>query len=472
MSTATWSTSDVVVIGAGLAGLAAARHLVACGVDRVLVVDGRHEPGGKCVQRPIRDHLADCGAGWTAAGQHHIKKLAAEVGVDSYPTEVEGGKTIRLVDGAVSYLDPGSWGVSDQVLREIDRIFAELERLCQRVPAARPWEAEDADELDAMTVDSWIRNRTADAAARAAALHYFDSAVVPPRQMSMLSAVAFIASCGGLAGLETEADELFAGGAAQIPRSVAEELSDRVRLDWPVTELNWSDGRVAIGGPRGSLNAQRVIVAMSPADARRITYRPGLSTMREMLHKGWVQSSLIKTNVVYDRPFWRTAAEDRPVITGWASSDSGCPRVVLDATPAGARPGVLAAFTYIEGEQEPFAIPHEVLNDQAARQRLLMDNLVEMYGPEAGHPVAVQETHWGHEPYIAGCLGFAPPGVLIQCGTALRDPVGPIHWAGAESAEVWINHLSGAVQSGIRAATEIIEVLNNPAGAAAPKESM
>jgi monoamine oxidase len=157
-----------------------------------------------------------------------------------------------------------------------------------------------------------------------------------------------------------------------------------------------------------------------------------------------------------DRPFWRAATTDRPAITGWVSSDSGCPRVVLDATPAGDQVGVLAAFTYIEGEREPFAIPHAVLDDRAARQRLMLDNLALMYGSEAAHPVAVQETHWGHEPYVAGCLGSAPPGLLTQCGAALRDPVGPIHWAGAESAEVWINHLSGAVQSGIRAAIEVI----------------
>jgi monoamine oxidase len=457
---ATNNRADVVVIGAGLAGLAAARHLVSLGLDDILVIDGRSEPGGKCVQRTIHGHLVDCGAGWTAAAQHHIKELAADVGVATYPTEVHGGQTIRLTNGTVRYLDPEQSGVSGDAQRDLDRIFAELDRLRRQVPPARPWDAEDADELDAVTVDGWIRRQTADAEARAVARHYFDSSVVPPRQMSLLSAVTFVASCGGVAGLETEADELFVGGAAQIPRRVAAEFGGRVLLDWPATEVSWSNRTVTVNGPRGSLEAQRMIVAMSPADARRIAFSPGLSTARELLHKGWVQSSLIKTNVVYDRPFWRAATTDRPAITGWVSSDSGCPRVVLDATPADAQVGVLAAFTYIEGEREPFAIPHGVLDDRAARRRLLLDNLVLMYGPEAAHPVAVQETHWGHEPYVAGCLGAAQPGLLTQCGAALRDPVGPIHWAGAESAEVWINHLSGAVQSGIRAATEVIGALD------------
>jgi monoamine oxidase len=456
--------TDVVVIGAGLAGLAAARHLVAHGVD-VIVLDGRDEPGGKCVQRPVRHHLADCGGGWTAPGQHHLKALAAEVGVDTHPTAVEGGRTIRLIDGTVRYLPAGEHGLPAAARREIEGVFAELERLCAQVPPGRPWDAAAARELDALTTDAWIHSRTTDPHARAAVLHYFGTAVVPPRQLSLLSAVAFVASCGGVDGLATEADELFVGGAAQVPRRVADELGDRVRLGWPVTRITWSDGRVEADGPRGPVTGQRAVVAMSPAEAVRIAFRPGLPTKRDLLQKGWVQSSLIKTNLVYDRPFWRSPDGERPAITGWTSSDAGCPRVVLDATPADAGCGVLAAFTFLEGEHEPFAVPHDVLDDPDARRRLLLDNLVLMYGPEAGSPLGVQETHWGHEPYVAGCLGGAPPGLLTQCGAALRDPVGPIHWAGAESAEVWINHLSGAVQSGVRAAAEIVEVLGGTPGA-------
>jgi monoamine oxidase len=462
---------DVAVVGAGLAGLAAARHLVSRGLDDVVVIDGRGEPGGKCVQRTVDGFHADCGAGWTAAGQHHIKTLAKEVGVDTYPTEVAGGQTIHLAGGSVRYLTPGDIGVSGQAKREFEHIVAELERLSKRVPAARPWEADDADELDAITVDAWIRDHTTTADARSLALHLFDSAVVPPRLMSMLSAMTFFASCGGLSGLETEADELFVGGAAQIPRRVADQLGDRVELDWPATEIRWSDRTAIVTGPAGVLNARKVIVAMSPADARRISFSPGLTTARELLHKGWVQTSLIKTNVVYDRPFWRTASGKRPIITGWVSSDSGCPRVVLDATPVDASVGVLAAFTYIEGEHEPFAIPHEVLDRRAARQRLLLENLALMYGSEAARPAAVQENHWGHEPHVAGCLGAAPPGLLTQCGRALREPIGPIHWAGAESAEVWINHLSGAVQSGIRAAAEVVDTLKDKSRTAIEQEA-
>jgi monoamine oxidase len=459
MSMASTRTADVVVIGAGIAGLAAARHLVGEGLGDVVVVDARAEPGGKCVQRMIHGHLADCGAAWTAATQHHIKELATAVGVSTYSTAVEGGKTIRLADDHAQYLDPRCSNVSEEAQRDVDRIFAELDRLCLRVPAAHPWDAEEADELDAITVDGWIRDRTTNPEARAVALHYFDTAVVSPRQISMLSAVAFVGSCGGVAGLEAEADELFVGGAAQIPCRVAEELGDRVQLNWPVREVNWSDRAVTVTGPCGSLHGRRVIVAMSPADARRISFSPGLSTKRELLHKGWVQASLIKTNLVYHRPFWRSASAERPAITGWASIDSNCPRVVLDATPADGRVGVLAAFTYIEGEREPFAISHDVLDDSTARRRLLLERLALMYGPEAARPVAVQEIHWGQEPFVAGCLGAAPPGLLTQCGVALCDPVGTIHWAGAESAEVWINHLSGAVQSGIRAAEEVIGAL-------------
>jgi monoamine oxidase len=128
---------------------------------------------------------------------------------------------------------------------------------------------------------------------------------------------------------------------------------------------------------------------------------------------------------------------------------------VLEASPADGRVGVLAAFTRLLGERERFNIEHDVLEDPAARRRRVFENLARMFGPEAEHPLAVQETHWYQEPYISGCMGFAPPGLLSDCGEALRQPVGPIHWAGTEAADVWINHMSGAVQAGERAASEV-----------------
>jgi monoamine oxidase len=202
------------------------------------------------------------------------------------------------------------------------------------VRAERPWDAPAGDELDLLAVEGWIRQQTDDPAARDVLAHLFETTTVSPRRLSLLSAVAFIASCCGLAGLETEADELFVGGAGRIPRLIADELGDRLRLAWPVETIAWAAAGVDVDGPRGLLSARHAIVAMSPFDAGRIDFQPGLPTKRGLLNKGWLPSSVIKTNVVYDAPFWHEPNGERPSLAGWATNDAGCPSVVLDATPA------------------------------------------------------------------------------------------------------------------------------------------
>jgi monoamine oxidase len=459
MTPAAGLDADVAVVGGGVSGLAAARWLVEAGIDRVVVLDARLEPGGMCVQREAGGVLLDCGAGWTAASQHRIKALAAAYGIGTYRIEVPGGESCRLVDGRIECREPGVTALGARSQAELDEALAQLDRLCARVPPGRPWDAESADELDEVTVERWICAQSEDVEVRAALAELFVSTLTSTRQLSLLSALAFLASCGGVAGLETEADEQFVGGAGQIPRRIAEQLGARVRLGWPALELARTPEGVRVSGPEGVVLARRAIVAMSPADAGRIAFRPGLPTQRDLLHKGWLASSVVKTNVVYDAPFWHRPRGEWPAVAGWSVNDAGCPSVVLDATPADGSVGVLAAFTLLQGEGQRWGVAAEVLDDPARRGALLLDRLGRMFGPEALLPRAVQETHWTQEPWAGGCLSFGPPGLLTHSGAALREPVGPVHWAGATAADTWINHLDGAVQAGERAAGEVAAAL-------------
>ena len=450
---------DVVVVGGGISGLAAARRLAGDGVERMAVLDAREEPGGRCLVRPVAGHLLDCGGAWTGPTQHHIRELASACGIETYSTRVEGAKRVRLVDGGPEYYDPDEPHLPSAAQAEVDRAMAEFDRLCKGVPGVRPWDAANASELDLVTVESWIRGQSSDRAVQVELARFFKTTAASLGQLSMLSLAAFVSSCGGRRAFESELDELFVGRAGRIARCLAEELGDHVRMRWPVMQISRSGDQVEVTGPVGAFKARRVIVAMSPADARRIQFRPGLSTKRELLHRAWFTASVIRMNFVYDRPFWREPAHDRPALAGVADNDAGGPHTVLDSTPADSRVGVLTAFSRLLGERERFNIAHDVLENPEARQRHVLENLVRMFGLEAAHPLAVQETHWYHEPYVSGCMGFAPPGLLTACGEALREPVGPIHWAGTEAAEVWIDHLSGAVQSGERAAQEVVAEL-------------
>ncbi len=341
---------------------------------------------------------------------------------------------------------------------EFKRARAEFSRLCEQVPASRPWDAADAESLDTTMPASWIRSQSSDPVVQGALAQLFKSAGASPSPPSMLSVGAWISSCGGLDGLETNVDELFVGGVAAIPLAIAGDLGERLRLSWPVAQIAWSGGGVKVTGPRGTVSARRAIVAMSPADARKIQFLPGLSTRRELLHRGWFTTAGIKMMFVYESPFWHGVSADRPPIAGVINA-TGEPATVLDQSPADGQIGVLAASLRLQREGAPVALSHDDLDQTATLQRGVLDTLVRCYGVRAKSPLGINVTNWYDEPFISGCHGFSQLGVLRDCGEALRDPIGPIHWAGTDTADVWINHMDGAVQAGERAAGEIANAL-------------
>ena len=96
--------------------------------------------------------------------------------------------------------------------------------------------------------------------------------------------------------------------------------------------------------------------------------------------------------------------------------------------------------------------------DAAVRRRAILAELVARFGSQAGAPVEYLEQNWTVERYSGGgMLSHAPPGVLTQFGRALREPSGRIHWAGTESSAIMCGWVDGAVRSGERAATEVMQ---------------
>jgi monoamine oxidase len=102
------------------------------------------------------------------------------------------------------------------------------------------------------------------------------------------------------------------------------------------------------------------------------------------------------------------------------------------------------------------------LSDSSASHRAnaALQSYATLFGDAAAHPRTYFDQVWERETYTGGCpVGLAPPGVLTEYGPALRRPVGRIHWAGTETATVWVGYMDGAVQSGHRAASEVLAEL-------------
>jgi monoamine oxidase len=156
--------------------------------------------------------------------------------------------------------------------------------------------------------------------------------------------------------------------------------------------------------------------------------------------------SVVKVHALYDTPFWR---EDG--LTGFALSDTGPVKLTFDNTTPADKPGVLLGF--IEGQEAR----DFVTKPAAERRRLVLESFARYIGDRALHPIDYVEQNWLAERWSRGCyVGFAPPGVLTGYGPRLREPDGRIHWAGTETATQWAGYMEGAVQSGKRAAGEVL----------------
>jgi monoamine oxidase len=103
-----------------------------------------------------------------------------------------------------------------------------------------------------------------------------------------------------------------------------------------------------------------------------------------------------------------------------------------------------------------------VLSDQplAVRRQKVLENYVAYFGQQAANPINYVDWVWDLDPWSRGCPVCAmPPGAYVSFGPALKNPVGRIHWAGTETAEIWSGYMDGAVRSGERAARDVLASL-------------
>jgi monoamine oxidase len=241
----------------------------------------------------------------------------------------------------------------------------------------------------------------------------------------------------------------FVGGSALIAERLAAALGSAVRLSAPVSRIKVRDGNVTATTPAGQFEARQIIVTAPPLLAGRIDYEPALPPWREQLTQRTPMGSVIKCQVIYDEPFWRRAG-----LSGQATGDGAGSRVVFDNSPPDGSPGVLLAF--LEGD-EARRLGRESL---AVRRQAVVDSLVRYFGPKAGSPERYLERDWQQEKWSGGCYGtLFGPNVWTRYGPALRTPIGPIHWAGTETATIWAGYMEGAIRSGGAAAQAVLASL-------------
>src|SRR5579875_1697564 len=426
--------ADVVVVGAGLAGLTSALDLQQAGRS-VIVLEARDRVGGRILNHDLGDgQVVEVGGQWAGPTQRHILELAAGLGVQTHPTYT-GGRVILEVGGRrVTY-------------RQVPRIDP-LGPLGPLAPLALP----DAASLDSRTLADWARRNVRTQLGRLA-VELFCQGVLAcePGEVSLLHVAFYLRAAGGFRQL-TEVtgaaqQDRFVGGSQLIAIRLAERLGqETVRLGAPVRRISQSGSRVTVESDGLAVTARRCVVAVPPVLAGRIAYDPPLPGDRDQLTQATPMGSVIKCLAVYDEPFWRADG-----LTGQANGDTGAVRVTFDNRPPGGSPGILLGF--VEGAQAR----RLARADPAQRRAEVLACLARYYGPRAASPRDYIEQDWTAEEWTRGCYAARfVPGAWTQFGHALRAPVGRLHWAGTETATRWAGYMDGAVQSGKRAAAEVL----------------
>lgn len=438
--------ADVAVIGAGVAGLAAARRLAAGGRD-VVVLEARDRVGGRLWNTELGGEANELGGEWIAPYQSRMHALLGELGIELFPAYRDGDDVYVDETGSARRHSGDGHGLSSAEERALVEADARIDALAKELDPEEPWEHPRARELDTITYDEWLRTEVGDPVARENLRSYLADGFLtkPAYSFSLLQGLWVIAGAGGTYELFAPEQCLayrVVGGSQLIPLRMAEELGEKVVLGAPVRSIGWSEGAVEIDADGVSVQARAAIVAVAPNLAAAIRFSPALPAWRMRLQQASSQGSVTKVLAVYPEPFWRAEG-----LSGEGFAPHQFVREIYDNTPPSASVGVLC--TFLPGEQAEFA--GRLRPDR--RRELLLEGLSKFVGRAALQATDYVETDWSAEEWTRGAYASTfGIGGLVRFGADLRRPVGPIQWACSDISGVGHMHMEGAVRSGEAAA--------------------
>lgn len=447
--------TDVTVVGAGYAGLSAAKKIQASGCS-VVVLEARERVGGRVLTETLDDGTyLDLGGQWIGPTQDRIAALAKEYGVDTYPTYSTGynlmlfKNRLRRYKSTIPKIDPFS-------LLSLVYAMKRLNQMAKSIPLETPWEAPNAKYLDTTTLQTWVqKNACTETAYHLLKIGLETVYACDLGDISLLHALFYIKSGRCLEMLldvegGAQQDRLV-GGAQAVANRMAEALGNAVRLNATVKRIEQDEDGVTLRGESVDLRARRVIIAIPPTLAGRLEYSPAMPALRDQLTQRVPMGSVVKCIAVYKEPFWRAEG-----LSGQSIIEEGLIHVTFDNSMPFGTLGMLLGFAVGSDARMFGQLPFE------ERKAIVLESFARCFGSKALKAIHYTDKNWAEEPWSRGCYaGYMPTNVWTNYGKALRETIGKIHWAGTETSVVWNGFIEGAVESGYRAANEVLEAIES-----------
>ncbi|KAL4733916.1 hypothetical protein BDV11DRAFT_209833 [Aspergillus similis] len=456
---------DVVIVGAGLAGLSAAAELQRAGLSYI-ILEARDRVGGKTWSQPIPgDNLGhgmvDLGAAWTNdVNQSKVYGLAKRFGAEILEQNTTGLCVLQDAEGECSTFEYGELPKFDAATaQDIARIRDMVEADCHTLDSACPRNT----EWDSMTFEAYLRSRGASKEALATAAVWTRAMLgQDPRDISALWFIAYCKAGGGL--LQMRSDRKGGGqhlrirqGMQMISKLIAESLpQDVVRLSSPVVSITQegSSAVVIVTADKKILQARKAIITVPSPVLKTMDFSPKLPASKQL----WAESAnygyYTKAMMIFRTPFWVEKG-----YCGLIQSFTGPASVIRDTSSLPDKKYILTCFMASDLGRAWAALPTD------GRKVALIKQIGKLFDAEteaAGHFVDMVTYEWVNDPYSGwGCPCIAlTPGVMDAAGEAIREPAGNLHFAGTETAVRWRGYMEGAIESGERAAAEVIQKLN------------
>jgi monoamine oxidase len=488
----------VVIVGGGFAGLSAAYKLKQLAPDVSFVVleagqvlGGRTETAG-CDR--------DFGAGYVGQSQNHVQFLIRALQIPTEPTWLEKTQhwyyhrpdsEVQAFPGDNPLIFPG---IPNALYRlgELDIMSLEVRRNLNE-----PWKLSQAKAWDSITVKEWMDeqckkyrkgNETEGMSPETAKI--FTASVraafsLEPEELSFFFLLYYAACAGTYSALvdiaggdgTAEGTRFKFGTRDAIDRLVRAVDDANIRTDERVKTIESTAKGVLVTTTRGTWQAAKVILALSPPATCSITcvglpdaeYKARQELCSAMNKLG----RTIKGFVRFRSPAWRTRncmgymlsmADYQEFPVGWTLDNVWEPTGGVE----GCTETRYSLMTFIGGE----AASHWGAAGVTARQRgeAVVRHLKRVFGLDdsdfhTSNPVdSYEEVNWLEREGVPAPTAVMPPGVLSdpRLGSALRRAIGPVHFAGTETSTEWCGYMNGAIESGFRAASEVLETLPPP----------